>query len=114
MTGLVFIGVIMFGGAGAAWRAIIAKRANAISGGWPVGTFVVNIGASFALGLLHGRAGEFATILGVGFLGALSTWSSLAHEAAELLRSGRRATVAGYVVATLVLGIGAAWSGLQI
>ncbi|MCI7457346.1 fluoride efflux transporter FluC [Actinomyces urogenitalis] len=59
----------------------------------PLGTVVVNVSACLLLGLLTGASGALAptlvTILGTGFLGGYSTFSTACVEAARLMLSGR-------------------------
>ena len=61
----------------------------------PVGTIVVNATACLLLGLLagyalsHDGAASARAVLGVGFLGGYSTFSTASVEGARLLRQGR-------------------------
>ena len=75
----------------------------------PWGTLAVNVVGSFVLGLLVARSvdGEAFALLGVGFCGGLTTYSSFAVQTARLPR--RRA--AAYAVATIVLSLAAAALG---
>lgn len=88
--------VAVLGGLGAVTRflfdTLIARRNR-----WsvPAGTIIINVTASTALGLLTGwtlhhlaPAGA-TTILGTGFLGGYSTFSTASVEGARLLRAGR-------------------------
>lgn len=108
------VGVAVLGAVGASIRFGLARWGNGSVGGWPFGTFAANIASAFALGAIHGRFGDLGTAVGVGLLGALSTWSTLAIEVVDRLRSGRWPTGLGYLAATLAVGIAAAWAGLQI
>jgi fluoride exporter len=53
------------------------------SGSFPLGTFTVNVVGSFILGLVtglawyHGLGGRAHAVIGVGFCGAFTTWSSV-------------------------------------
>jgi fluoride exporter len=82
---------------------------------FPWGTLVVNVVASFVLGLVTGAAGvvapAVAAVVGTGFCGALSTYSTFSFETLRLLET--RATVAALanVVFSLVAGLGAAALG---
>jgi CrcB protein len=80
------------------------------------GTLVVNVLGSFALGLLVGAAvsGSWLALLGTGFCGALTTFSTLALEIHESLADDRRTHAVANVVLTLVLGLGAAYLGLVL
>ena len=83
----------------------------------PWATFLINVTGSFALALLltivtHRRvSADVATALSVGFLGAYTTFSTLAWEAFDLGRDGRQLTAALYVTASMVLGLFAAFGG---
>ena len=54
------------------------------------------------------------TVLGVGGLGACTTFSTFARDAVALVELRRLATAAFYVGATLVLGVAAAAAGVAI
>lgn len=75
---------------------------------------MVNVTGSFLLGLLVDLAPPAVTVLGVGGLGAYTTFSSFARDAAALIELRRIALAGLYVGATLLLGIGAAAAGVAI
>jgi CrcB protein len=93
-------------------------------GGFPLATFAVNLVGAFALGLLiEGllRAGNdtgwrqrVRLLLGPGFLGGFTTFSSLCVETALLTQHARYVTGGAYAVASLLLGIAAAASGVWV
>ncbi len=95
---------------GAAVRHVLSRWFN---GTFPYGTLVTNLAASFALGLLAAAGDDARTLLGIGALGALSTWSTVANEAAEMARDRQGLQALLYVWATTSSGIVAAWIGLQ-
>ena len=88
--------VALLGGLGAVTRflldTLIARRNP-----WsiPAGTIIINFTASLALGLLTGwtlhhlAPPDAKMILGTGFLGGYSTFSTASVEGARLLRAGR-------------------------
>ena len=100
-------------GVGALARAELGRRWNQ-HGGMAVGTIIVNVTGSFLLGLLSNIAPPTVTILGIGGLGAYTTFSSFARDAAALAEVGRLALAAAYVLATCVLGIAAAAAGIAL
>ena len=77
----------------------------------PLATLAVNLAGAFALGLLSGAADTVSMVVGVGGVGALTTFSTLADDIRELWASSA-ARAAAYLVATLILGLGAAAAGL--
>ncbi len=74
---------------------------------WPWGTLLVNVAGSFVLGLCTGWSldGQALALLGVGFSGALTTYSAFAVQTAEL--GPRRGTAYAGVTLGLSLGAGA-------
>lgn len=79
----------------------------------PYTTLVVNLAGSFALGLLHGADAAVITVVGVGGLGALTTFSAFGQELVDL-RAHRPAFAVAYLLATLCGGIGLAWVGISL
>lgn len=83
----------------------------------PFGTLTVNVAGSFLLGLFSGLAfsGQTLALLGVGFCGALTTYSAFAVQVAERLRSrGTRRLGVLYALATVLLAVAAAALGFAI
>lgn len=81
-------------------------------GRFPWGTFTVNVVGSFVLGIVSVVAGPAVTALvGVGFCGALTTYSTFAFETVAL--AGRRAVAvaAVYLVGSVAVGLAAAVLG---
>lgn len=79
----------------------------------PLGTLLVNLAGAFALGLIDHWTGAALTVIGIGGIGALTTFSALADDVVELV-ARRPVAAAGYVAVTLVGGIGAAAIGIAI
>ena len=104
MTGL---GLVLLGAAaGAPLRWLAGLR----WGRW--GTATVNVVGSLLLGVLVGLAVPAGALLllGVGFCGALTTFSTAAVEALTLWRDARL-RAAGYVAGSLAAGVVAAAAG---
>lgn len=88
---------------------------------FPLGTLAVNVTGSFALGLLFGLS-EMHTIapaarlgLGVGVLGAYTTFSTFAIDTLALgARDGGSLLALGNVAVNVVLSVGAAALGIQV
>jgi CrcB protein len=97
-------------------RAVQARHDSV----FPWGTFTVNVSGSFVLGLLiHGVAvhavpGSVNALLGTGFCGALTTYSTFGFETIRLLEERLRAYAVLNVVASVVAGLGAAFCGAAL
>ncbi|GAB3725441.1 fluoride efflux transporter CrcB [Nocardiopsis oceani] len=81
---------------------------------FPWGTLLVNVAGSLILGTLMALpvSPETTALVGTGLCGALTTYSTFAYETVQLTRTGARLRALLYVLASLTLGIGAAWLGL--
>lgn len=98
--------VVLGGAVGAVVRYLVGRWLN--RGDAPWGTFAVNVVGSFVLGCVLARATpEVAALVGTGFCGALTTYSTFALEATELPRA--RAVL--YTLGSVALGLLAAGAG---
>ena len=77
---------------------------------------LVNVLGAALLGLLAGlpAAPRRQLLLGIGFCGSLTTFSSWMLAAMQHLSSGDWAAASGLIGLTLGLGLGAAFLGLQL
>ncbi len=107
------VAFVFVAGLGALARAEAGRRWNRPDGP-AVGTLVVNVSGSFLLGLLSELTSPAITVLGVGALGAYTTFSSFARDTVALAEQRHLWLAGGYVVASCVLGIGAAALGVAI
>jgi CrcB protein len=84
-------------------------------GRFPWGTLTVNVLASLVLGLLTGAANsvapQVALVLGTGFCGALSTYSTFSWESLRLLETRAGALAVANLAVSLAAGLGAAAVG---
>jgi len=77
---------------------------------FPAGTLTVNVLGSFVLGVAtglawyHGLGGRAHAVVGVGFCGAFTTWSSVTWETVRLAEDG----LGGRALATMVGGVATA------
>ena len=87
-----------------------------LSSPFPWGTLLVNVVGSFLLGVLAALPADprVAALLGTGFCGALTTYSTFSSETLLLARSGARGKALAYVVASVAVGIGAAFLGATV
>jgi CrcB protein len=114
-TSLAWIAVGLLGALGAHARfslagVITARRPSRI----PLGTFVVNLTGGFMLGLLVGLSvtDETLLVLGSGFLGSYTTFSTWMVEAERLGEDARFGLMWLYLSGSMLAGLamtGAGW-----
>jgi CrcB protein len=104
--------LVMIGGA---VGAVTRYATDRLLPAWkiPLATLVVNVAGSFLLGLLAGAGstvpGTVGALIGTGFCGALTTWSTFAFQTVDLARLGARRWAVLNVVVTLLAGFAAVW-----
>ncbi|MEU0392658.1 fluoride efflux transporter CrcB [Streptomyces sp. NPDC006208] len=106
---------------GAVARYVLAQYVQYRSpGGFPRGTWLINITGSFVLGLLvglgaqHGLPEQVVTIAGIGFCGAYTTFSTFSYEVTLLGQKGQTGKAVLYAASSLVVGLAAAAAGLAV
>ena len=86
----------------------------------PYGTLAVNLSGSAALGALTGLEARgtigplLLALLGTGFCGAFTTFSTFVWETIALAEDRRRGAAAGYLLVTLVLGVAIAYGAFEL
>lgn len=114
MTAPELVAVGLVGGLGAVVRLLVDTGVSARLGqAVPWGTLAVNLSGAFLLGLLVGAAGP-TCLLGTGFLGAYTTFSTWMLETDRLGRGGRRGLAAANLAVSLLLGLALAWLGRRL
>ncbi|MFW5472783.1 fluoride efflux transporter FluC [Knoellia sp. CPCC 206450] len=80
------------------------------------GTLAVNVIGSLVLGVAVGAGvnGSPLALVGTGFCGALTTFSTLALELQDAFADERPRDAVVNVALSLVLGVGAAWLGWTV
>jgi len=105
------LAAIFAGGfAGAVARAQLAESLPTGNGQWPWATFLVNVAGAFALGYLLTRLPDASyrrSLLGTGFCGALTTFSTMQLELLEMLDGAHYALAAAYALLSVSAGFGA-------
>jgi CrcB protein len=87
---------------------------------FPFGTLVINLVGSLVLGVLvglltwHGLPKDDEVVLGVGFCGGFTTFSTFTFETVRLVERGERALAGSYLAASVVGSLAAAAAGLAL
>jgi CrcB protein len=118
----VYVAVAVGGAAGGYLRvglSLLPWTGSAAS--WPWVTFAVNASGTFVLAftvaLLHARGRSTSLVrplVGVGFCGALTTFSTLQLEVFRMLRADQWLLAAGYLGASMLAGVAAAYAGFNL
>lgn len=74
---------------------------------FPVGTFIINFSGAVLLGILNGSGlGKNAVLLlGDGFLGAYTTFSTFMYEGFNLFQENEKRNALIYTISTLLTGV---------
>ena len=115
-----YLFVFVGGGLGAALRHGANHASMAYFGpNFPYGTLFVNIVGGLLMGVFvelflikGGGSQEFRLFLTTGLLGGFTTFSAFSLDAALMWQRGDYATLGAYVVASVLLSIGALFLGM--
>lgn len=97
-------------------RLVQARRDSV----FPWGTFTVNMAGSAVLGFLLGAERHLGlppvlfALLGTGFCGGLTTFSTFGYETLRLLEDGAIGAAGLNVIGSLAVGVLMAWLGFQL
>lgn len=122
---------VALGGAVGSWLRYIVARlwiravGPVAASAFPWATLTVNVGGSFAMGLLAGwlarhgapdaAGGEsWRLLLGVGLLGGFTTFSAFSLELGSFIQRGSLGTAALYMLVSLIAGIAGLFAGLAL
>jgi CrcB protein len=119
------IALVGLGGAlGTALRYALGTHWLPAGSGFPRGTFIANLVGALVLGalieLLARRGSDTGVrrrvrlLVGTGFCGGLTTYSTLALETDLLLRAHRDGLAVTYAVVTAIAGLAAAGVGIAL
>lgn len=109
---------------GTALRDLAQRSWPTAAGGWPTATLTVNLLGALVLGALleHlsrsgpdvGRRRTLRLLVGTGFCGGLTTFSTLAVETDLLVRGEHVGLAVAYLLVSLVAGVAAAGLGAAL
>ncbi|HIF5595270.1 TPA: fluoride efflux transporter CrcB [Vibrio parahaemolyticus] len=117
------LGFIALGGAiGACSRYLVSEFCVLLFGrAFPYGTLTVNVVGSFIMGLLIAAfeseilaTEPWRQVIGLGFLGALTTFSTFSMDNVLLMQQGAFFKMGLNILLNVVLSISAAWIGFQL
>lgn len=117
------LAAVAAGGAiGAVARYLVFVLATRVLGaGFPWGTLIVNVLGSFilaclieAIALRWSVSHDMRAFLAIGVMGAFTTFSTFSMDVAALYQRGAMGAAASYVIASVVLSIGAFFLGLSL
>ncbi|HTN79321.1 MAG TPA: fluoride efflux transporter CrcB [Acidimicrobiales bacterium] len=108
-------------GLGACARYLLDGFVQARTDGeFPWGTCLINVSGSFVLGIItglalyHGLGIDSKLVLGTGFCGAYTTFSTFSYETVRLVEGGVRGAAVRNVAVNTVGGLLAAGLGLAL
>lgn len=108
---------------GAIMRFVVARWTGAaIETRFPLGTFLINMSGSFLLGIvgtivarkLVANADELRLAIGIGFIGAYTTFSTFEFETHSLFEDGEWLTAMTNIFLSLFLGLLAVRAGIVL
>ncbi|MEV6278561.1 fluoride efflux transporter CrcB [Nocardia sp. NPDC051832] len=116
---MVLVAIAFGGGLGAVARYGVGELWPVLPGRFPWSTFMINVGGCFLIGILMFLITEVLVahrllrpLLGVGFLGGFTTFSTYSLEIRRLLESGDTAVAFGYLGGTVVAALAAVLLGM--
>ena len=117
MTVLVWVAVVLIGGAGSVARFLADGVVGSAAGrDFPVGTLAVNLSGAVILGLLTGLAlgHDQALLAGTAAVGSYTTFSTWMLETQRMAEERQHGKVIANIAVSLVLGVAAAALGRLI
>lgn len=92
-----------------------------VSNGFPVNTLLINLAGSFLIGWfltvisISGKVRlQFALIIGTGFIGSFTTFSTFSVETLNLMQRGEIYIGTIYIILSVVLGLAMVYLGHRV
>jgi CrcB protein len=117
MSPVAWVAVGLAGGCGAVARALLTHFVNVRAGrAFPYGTLAVNLSGAVVLGVIAGSglSGDALRILGIGLVGAYTTFSTWMLETHHANALGHRGRAVANIVVSLAAGLFAVWLGRAV
>jgi len=114
-----FLWICLAGAAGTGARYVIALwAAQRFGSAFPYGTLIVNLVGCFAIAAVMQASATLSwsptlrSVVTIGFIGGLTTYSSFNYETTRLLEEGAPGVAAVNAIATIVGAFAAGWLGV--
>jgi CrcB protein len=122
---MIVVILMVGGGVGTNARYWLGKLVVQIQGNeirFPWGTFIINVTGSAILGLAamawknhpDDRMRAWYLLLGTGFCGGYTTFSTFSYETLELIQGGKSWIAVVYLVASVAAGLLGAWTAVRL
>ena len=115
-----YLAIAVAGSAGAVLRYVIASQVGRLNMRFPLGTFIINISGSLFLGwfltyvVKHNVSDTTRLAIGVGFVGAYTTFSTFMYESNRLVDEGAGFEATVNLIGSLIVGILAVRLGMML
>ena len=115
-----YLAIAFAGSLGAVLRYVIAGQVGRLNMRFPLGTFIINISGSLFLGWFltyvgrHHVSDTTRLAIGVGFVGAYTTFSTFMYESNRLMDDGAGLEATLNLIGSLVVGIIAVRLGIML
>ncbi len=120
MTLGIFLLLAVAGGLGAGTRFVVdGLISSKLTSALPWSTVIINTSGSLVLGAITGlvassiAATDLGPVVGAGFLGGYTTFSTASHETVLLIQDRRYGIAFAYSVGTLVACVALAYAGYR-
>jgi CrcB protein len=115
MGTVIFVAAVAVASAGGALARVAVHEWFRVRHGtpFPLGTLIINLSGSLALGWMYGRGigGDAAFVVGTGALGSYTTFSTWMFESERLVEAGESRIAVANVAVSLVAGLAAVACG---
>ncbi|MBU3574119.1 fluoride efflux transporter CrcB [Priestia aryabhattai] len=114
---MTFLLIAIGGFMGAIARYVLSTWMNKKSSkGFPIGTLFINLVGSFLLGWIVGQGitSDLYSFLGIGFMGAFTTFSTLKLENVQLRENKKYSILYPYLAYSYIGGILLAFAGISL
>lgn len=120
MTPGIFLLLCVAGGVGAGTRFVVDGLIRSrVKTTFPWPTAIINMSGSLVLGIITGlvvsriASTDVSAVIGTGFLGGYTTFSTASSETVQLIREKKYSTAFAYSIGVLVVSVALAYAGYR-